>query len=150
MKKLLCVIPLVFLLCFTISCQNKTQKAELEKMKDVAQTEEQNKAVARQLHEALDSQNVNRLIELLAPGAVVHGAGPQEDVTAENAAPFLQPCYQAFHGLTHSIQDIFAEGDDVVARILIQTTHKAEPQGISPTGNRRNIVSTSFDKEGIL
>ena len=136
MKKHLSVIPLVLLLCFAFSCQNKAEKAELEKMRAMEATEEQNKAVARQLHEALDSQSVNRLIELLAPGAVVHGATPLEDLTAENAAQFLQPFYQAFPDLTHSIEDIIAEGDKVVARVLIQATHKAELQGIPPTGNR--------------
>ena len=136
MKNLLFAVSLVILLCFTFSCQNKAEKAELEKMRAMETTEEQNQAVARQLHEALDSQNVNRLIELLAPGAVIHGAGPQEDVTAENAAQFLQPFYQAFPDLTHSIEDIFAEGDKVVARVLIQATHKGGLQGIPPTGNR--------------
>src|SRR4030042_6978061 len=96
MKNQILVVSLVLLLCFTFGCQNKAEKAEMEKIKAREATEEQNKAGASQLHEALDSQNVNRLIELLAPGAVIHGAGPQEDVTAENAAQFLQPFYQAF------------------------------------------------------
>lgn len=90
----------------------------------------------RQFFEAIDAQNYNRINELLAPGAVIHGAGPQEDVTAENAAQLLQPFYKAFPDLTHSIEDIFAEGDKVVARILIQATHKAELMGILPAGNR--------------
>jgi steroid delta-isomerase-like uncharacterized protein len=136
MKKPLFAVSLVILLCFTFSCQNKAKKAELEKMRTTAATVEQNKTIARQLHEALDSQNVNRLIELLAPGAVIHGAEPQEDVTAENAAQFLGPFYQAFPDLTHSIEDIIAEGDKVVARVLIQATHKGELEGIPPTGNR--------------
>lgn len=136
MKKLLCVIPLAFLFCFTISCQNKAEKAELEKIRAMAQTEDQNKTIVRQFFEAIDAQNYNRINELLAPGAVIHGAGPQEDVTAENAAQLLQPFYKAFPDLTHSIEDIFAEGDKVVARILIQATHKAELMGILPAGNR--------------
>jgi steroid delta-isomerase-like uncharacterized protein len=136
MKNPILVVSLVILFCFTFSCQNKAEKAELEKMRAIETTEEQNKAVARQLHEALDSQNVNRLIELLAPGAVIHGAVPQEDLTAENAAQFLRPFYQAFPDLNHSIEDIFAKEDKVVARVLIQATHKAELMGIPSTGNR--------------
>ncbi len=136
MKNPLLAVFLAMLFCFTLSCQNKAVKAALEKMKSIEATEEQNKSIARQLHEALDSQNVNRLIELLAPGAVIHGAGPQEDVTAENAAQFLGPVYQAFPDLSHSIEDIFAKGDKVVARVLIQGTHKGELPGIPLTGNR--------------
>ena len=136
MKKPILVVSLVILLCFTFGCQNKARKAELDKMKAMAASEEQNKAIARQLHEALDSQNVDRFNELLAPGAVVHGAVPEEDITAENAAQFLRPFYQAFPDLNHSIEDIIAKGDKVVARVLIQATHKGELMGISPTGNR--------------
>ena len=135
MKNPILVVSLVLLLCYVFGCQNKTEKAEPEKIKAMETTEEQNKAVARQLHEALDSQNVNRLIELLAPGAVIHGAVPQEDLNAENAAQFLKPFYQAFPDLSHKIEDIFAKGDKVVARVLIQATHKAELMGIPSTGN---------------
>jgi hypothetical protein len=38
-KKVLCAIPLVLLLCFTISCQNKAEKAELEKFRAQAEVE---------------------------------------------------------------------------------------------------------------
>lgn len=136
MKNLAMAVFLVVLLCFTFSCQNKAEKAELEKMKAMAQTEEQNKAVVHQFFETLDSQNFYRFIELLAPGAVLHGARPEEDITAENAAKYLQPFYRALPDLTHSIEDIIAKGDKVVARGFIQATHKAELQGIPPTGNR--------------
>jgi hypothetical protein len=58
---------MVLLLCLTISCQNKAEKAELERMKAMVQTEDQNKAIARQFFEAIDAQNYNRFNELLAP-----------------------------------------------------------------------------------
>lgn len=136
MKKLFRIIPLVFLLCFTFACQNKGEEAKLEQYKAQIETEKQNEAVVRQFFAAADAQNVNRLIELLASGAVVHGAVPQEDLTAENAAQFLQPFYKTFPDLNHSIDDIFAKGDKVVARILIQATQKGEFMGLPPTGNR--------------
>jgi steroid delta-isomerase-like uncharacterized protein len=136
MKRLILVASLALALCLTFACQNKAEKAELEKFRAQAATEEQNKAVARQLHEALDSQNIERFNELFAPGGVVHGATPQEDISAENSAQFLQPFYQAFPDLSHSIEDLFAKGDKVVARVLIQATHKGELMGIPPTGNK--------------
>ena len=135
MKKLIFIVSLAALLCFTFACQNKAEKAELEKMKAMAQTEEQNKAVVRQFFEAADAQNVNSLIELLASGAVIHGVVPQEDLTAENAAQFLRPFYQTFPDLNHSVEDIFAKGDKVAVRILIQATQKGEFMGIPATGN---------------
>ncbi len=127
---------MVLVLCFSFSCQNKADKAELEKMKAMAQTEDQNKPIARQFFEALDAQDYNRFNELLAPGAVVHYSGPQEDLTAETGAQVIRSFYQAFPDLTHKIEDIIVEGNKVVARNLIQATQKAEFQGIPSSGNK--------------
>ncbi len=136
MKEHFWAVTLVPLLCFAFACQDKAAMAELEKFRAQAKLEEQNKTITRQLHEALDSQKVNRLTELLAPGAVIHGAAPQEDITAENAAQFLGPFYQAFPDLSHSVMDVVAEGDKVAAQVLIQATHKGELMGIPPSGKR--------------
>jgi steroid delta-isomerase-like uncharacterized protein len=144
MKKYLYVVPLVLVFCFTIACQDKAAKAELEKLKAKETSELKNEVLFRQFHKALDSQDIGRFISFLAPGAVCHGAGPQEDLTAENAAQFLQPFFQAFPDLTHTIEDIYSKGDKVVARILIQGTHKAELMGIPPTGNRVRYYQISM------
>jgi steroid delta-isomerase-like uncharacterized protein len=136
LRKYLSVIPLVFLLCFVVACQDKAARAELEKVRKAAQIEEQNKALVHRFFEAIDAQDFDRFNELLAPGAILRGASPAEDVTAENSAQLLRPIYQALPDLAHSVEDIFAKGDKVVARVLIQATHKGELMGIPPTGNR--------------
>lgn len=46
--------------------------------------------------------------------------------------------------MTHTIEEIFADGDKVVARNLIQGTQKAEFQGIPPTGNRVKYYQISI------
>jgi steroid delta-isomerase-like uncharacterized protein len=143
MKKVFCLIPLIIPLCFTISCQNKAQKAELEKMKTTAQTEEQNKAVVRQFFEAIDAQNYERINALLDPGAIVHYSGPQEDLSAETVVQVIRSYYQAFPDGTHTIEDIIAEGNKVVARALWQGTQKAEFQGIPPSGNKVKFYQIS-------
>ncbi len=144
MKNTILVASLIILSCFIISCQNRAERAELKKMKAVAQIEEQNKTIVRQLHEAMDSQDVERLIEFFAPGMIGHGAGPHEDVTAENAAQFFPLFFQAFPDMTHSIEDIFAKGDKVVARILIQATHKGELMEIPATGKKVKFYQISI------
>lgn len=136
MKKYLCIVPLVFLLCLTFACQDKAARAELEKAKNLAQVEDQNKAIVRQFFEAIDAQDYNRFNELLAPGAILHGTAPQEDITADNSAQLLRPFYQALPDLAHSVEDIIAKGDRVAVRILIQATHKGDLMGIPPTGNK--------------
>jgi len=70
------ILPMALILCFTVSCQNKAKKVELEQYKVQIEIEKQNVAVVRQFFETVDTQNVNRLTELLALGAVIHGAVP--------------------------------------------------------------------------
>jgi hypothetical protein len=47
MKKLLYNVSLVLLFCFTLACQNKAARAELEKYKAQTTLEKQNKEVVR-------------------------------------------------------------------------------------------------------
>jgi len=136
MKKYLCVVPLILLLCFSAACQDKAAMAELENFKTRAAIEEQNVALVHQFFKAADAQDYNRFKELLAPGAILHGTAPQEDVTANNSAQLLGPIYQALPDLSHSVEDIFAKGDRVAARVLIQATHKGILMGIPPSGNK--------------
>ena len=96
MKKLLCVIPLVLLFCFTFGCQDKKAMAELEKFKAQAEVEEQNKAVVRQVFEAIDAQNFAPFKELLTPELIVHYSGPQEDLTLDTGIQLIKTFYQAF------------------------------------------------------
>jgi len=57
MKKLFMILPLVFLLCFTFSCQKAEEVAELEVMKAQAEVEEQNMALVRSVFDELNKQN---------------------------------------------------------------------------------------------
>ncbi len=110
--------------------------AELEKFRAQAKVEEQNVVLVHQFFKAIDAQDYKRFNELLAPGAILHGTAPQEAVTAENSGQLLKSIFQALPDLVHSVEDIFARGDRVVARVLIQATHKGDFLGVPPTGNR--------------
>jgi steroid delta-isomerase-like uncharacterized protein len=146
MKNYLCVVPLVLLFCFTIACQDKAAMAELEKAKNLAQIEDQNKAIVRQFFEAIDAQDYARLKELLAPEAVLHYSGPQEDFNAEAVIQLIRGYYQAFPDGIHKFEDILAEGNKVVARILWEGTQKAEFQGIPATGTKVKFYQISISR----
>ena len=130
------VVPLVLLLCFSFACQDKEAMAELEEFRAQAAVEEQNVAVVRQVFEAIDAQDFVRFNELLVPELIVHYSGPQEDLTLETGIQLIKTFYQAFPDYSHSIEDIFAKGDKVAVRMLQQATHKADFQGIPPSGSR--------------
>lgn len=136
MKKALCILSFFVLLSSFFACRNNAAMTELEKFKNAAQIEEQNKALVHRFFEAIDAQDFDRFNGLLAPGAILRGAAPQEDITADNSAQLLRPIYQALPDLAHSVEDMFAKGDKVVARVLIEATHKGELMGIPPTGKR--------------
>jgi len=64
MKNPLLVVPLVLLLCFTFGCQNKAEKAELEKLNAQADVEAQNKEIVREFFAAIDARNFdNKMIK---------------------------------------------------------------------------------------
>jgi predicted ester cyclase len=146
MKKYLCAVPLVLLLCLSFACQDKAAMAELEKVKSLAQTEDQNKAVVRQFFEAIDAQNYSRLKEVLAPESVLHYSGPQEDFNAEAALELIRGYYQAFPDGIHKFEDILVDGNKVVARILWEGTQKADFQGIPATGIKVSFYQISISR----
>ena len=135
MKKFLTIIPLVILICFTFSCQDKEATAELEEMKAQAEIEEQNKEIVRQLYEEWDKKNFSVNDELLAPEIQIHMPGSFEPLNLDELKHVVSLFFGAFPNLTHTIDDLIAEGDKVVARITLRMTHKGEFMGIAPTGN---------------
>jgi steroid delta-isomerase-like uncharacterized protein len=110
--------------------------AELEKAKNLAQVDDQNKAIVRQFFEAIDAQNYARMKELLAPDYVLHYSGPQGDFNAEALMQLVRVYYTAFPDGIHKFEDILAEGDKVVARALWEGTQKAEFEGLPASGTK--------------
>jgi steroid delta-isomerase-like uncharacterized protein len=146
MKKYLCAVSLVLLLCFTFACQDKAAMAELDKVKSLAQIEEQNKAVVRQFFEAIDAQNYPRMNELLTPDSVIHYSGPQEDFGTEAIMQVIRLYYQAFPDGIHKFEDVLADGNKVIARILWEGTQKADFQGIPATGIKVSFYQISISR----
>jgi steroid delta-isomerase-like uncharacterized protein len=138
MKKLLFIIPLVFLLCFTFSCQDKEAMAELEAMKAQAEVEEQNKGIIKRSNEELwNAGNTDVADEIYAVDYVRHYPASPEDITSRDGLKQLVTMYHKVYPDFHStLEDIFAEGDKVAARYTVRGTHKGELMGIPPTGNQ--------------
>ena len=145
MKKLLCVIPLAALLCLIFACQNKAEKAELEKFRTQAKLEEQNIALVRRLYEELSKGNVGILQELFTSDFVYYS--PSENVTPlsrEELSKVLQSLYGVFPDFRYDIQDIFAKGDKVAVRFIAKFTHGQEFMGLSPTGKQIQVSATAI------
>jgi len=139
MKKILLVVSLVILLCFTISCQNKAEKAELEKFRAQAKVEEQNKASFRYWLEETDKGNYAAWDEVCSADYVSHFALMSWNLEEHKQAnrPFLV----AFPDIKHGIDNMIAKADRVSVRVTLTGTHQGEFISIPPTGKKINYTA---------
>ena len=102
-------------------------------------------APARQEHRLRLSEAVDPLAELgkgikvalsqvLAPDYVEHG--PQVDWSIDELCKLLPPMVFAFPDIAYKVEDMFGEGDKVVARYTAHGTHLGKYMDIQPTGRR--------------
>ena len=144
MKKAFMILPLTLILCFIVGCQDKEAMAELEAMKAQAEVEEQNKAIVRYALELYDEKNFEERDKLFSPSTVYHAPGGKEYSLKGYREQFGVHFYKAFPDLRHTTEDIIAEGDKVVLRLLDHGTHLGEFMGIPPTGREIQWPVTSI------
>jgi len=93
------------------------------------------------LHAAVTQWNAGNLDGYLAlydPEAVLHGyAGV--DPGLSSIRHFYQAFWAAFPGSRLVFEDVFASGEKVACRFLLQGNHRGTFQGIAPTGVRINM-----------
>jgi len=137
MKNPLLAFSLVLLFCFTFSCQNKAEKAELEKFRAQAKVEEQNGALVVSVFDELNKKNANVYQELYAPEYGWHfPSSNQKGLSREEESGFVKLLWAGFPDIHWDIEEMIAHGDRVIARFVVRGTHTGEYQGIPPTGNK--------------
>jgi predicted ester cyclase len=90
-------------------------------------------AIARQVTKAQNEQNEAKLKELLAPGFKSHISDQEKPLSREQYIKGVKMSHQAFSNLIFSIEDVVADKDKVVLRILAKGKHTGKYQGIAPT-----------------
>jgi steroid delta-isomerase-like uncharacterized protein len=99
---------------------------------------EQNKAIA--LRFAQDGWGTNpnwkkTWDELMSADVVHHFNSTEEPIVGLEAnKTFNESLFQGFPDIHHTMEDVIAEGDNVVYRTTIQGTHTGEFLGTPPTG----------------
>jgi len=137
MKKLLCIVPLVILFCFTIACQDKAAMAELDKYKAQTKLEGQNEALVRTVFDELNKKSETVYQEMYAPEYRWHfPANNPTGMTREEEAGFVKLLWAGFPDMHWDIEELVAHGDRVIVRFLAKGTHTGEYQGLRPTGKR--------------
>jgi steroid delta-isomerase-like uncharacterized protein len=133
MKKYICAVPLILLVCFAFACQDKAAMAELEKFRAQAKLEDQNKELARNLIAAIDRNDFATIKELCAADCVLSAPGLPEPVNVDTLIEIIKAHYLAFPDWQHTIEATVAEGNNVVMKIVQNGTNKAPYEGIPPT-----------------
>ncbi len=137
MKKLLMVIPLVFLLCFTFSCQDKEAMTEFEAMKAQAKVEEQNKDLVKRMYEAFEKGDFEAYKEAVAPEYAWYlPSRSTKPISREETIEFGKMLRNAFPDFSYSIEELIAVEDRVISIFIFRGTHEGEFQGIPATGNK--------------
>ena len=109
MKKLLVILPLALILCFTVGCQDKAAMAELEEFKAQAVVEEQNEEIVRHFIEELNKGNLGIVEEVYAPDYVFYSpSNTPEPKTREEVIEFGKMVLTAFPDANWSIKELFS------------------------------------------
>jgi len=137
MKKYICAVPLILLLCLTFAFQDKAAMAELEKFRARAKTEDQNSTLAEKVMAAWDKGDFDTIKKIVAPG--YHTYAPSRSTkpySIDEEIEWVKSDSGSFPDFSMTIKELFAAGDKVVLRYVCKGTHSGEFHGIPATGKK--------------
>lgn len=91
-------------------------------------------ATMRSAYERINSGDVAGFGDLVAEDFVEHEPGPGLPPTKEGALEFFRMLLAAFPDMRMDIEDLIADEDKAVARVMVTATHQGEFMGVPPTG----------------
>ncbi len=111
-------------------------------------TAEENKAIIRRLVEEVWNQGkLEVLDEILSPDHDHRDVSTPGLRGGREGEKSLVTTYRsAFPDMRLTIEDLIAEGDEVVHRWTVRGTHRGELMGIPPTGKQVTVTGTSVDR----
>ena len=126
--KLVFVSIFVFI-AFLVSCTQPQTGPSAEEQANLA-------AMNRIYNEVINQDKLEVFDELVSPDMVEHEELPGFESNREGVKQYFQMMHNAFPDLHFQVDDIFAAGDKVVARITIMGTQQGEFMEIQPTGKK--------------
>ena len=103
-------------------------------------TEENKSIVHRFYEEVFNRKNTAALDEFIDPQAVDHSAPVGAPGGIAGAKQFAGMFLAAFPDVRFTVEDLIAEGDQVVARLTQSGTHRGVFLGLPPTGKRVQVT----------
>ena len=86
--------------------------------------------------EILNNGRLELFDELCAPDFVKHAMPPRSSYGIEGSKQSILMLRSAFPDIKYTVEDMFGEGDKLVARWSAKATHKGDFMGIPPTGKQ--------------
>jgi predicted ester cyclase len=105
---------------------------------------EENKAIAARLLDAHNRGDAAQLREVLAPDFAWYIADMPERLNREHYIQGVEMGRRTFSDLSLVSEDIVAEGEKVVLRILVRGRHTGAFQEIAPTGREVQYSSVAI------
>ncbi|TQM14198.1 ester cyclase [Pseudonocardia kunmingensis] len=97
-----------------------------------------NKAVYRRFHDALNTRDLDLIAqaidEVVDPDVLFHAPVPMGATGRQAITQVWAVLLQAFPDIRVTVEDMIAEGDEVVFRNTVTGTHLGEYRGLPPTG----------------
>jgi predicted ester cyclase len=137
MKRVIRAVLLVVLVGLGAGCKDKEVQATLAEMKAQAELEARNIEIIKTIVAEIDRGNIDIMQKYYAPDAKYYfPSGNSTPMSREDEIAMAKVLLAAFPDMERKITDIFAVKDRVVLRLVAQSTHQAEFEGIPPTGNK--------------
>jgi predicted ester cyclase len=123
-----------------VACQDKEAQAALAESKAQAELEARNVALVKTMLAEMDKGNPEALLKFYAPDAKYYfPSNNPKPLSREDEVAMAKMFYAAIPDLTHNIVDIFGVKDLVIVKLTAGGTHRAELEGIPPTGQKIEI-----------
>ena len=132
MKKTLSILALVILLVWSCGDSTKESVSAIPEVK--METEKNNLALVKRLLSEGDNKNPSYLEEIGDPNYKYYLPSNGKPLGLQEHKQFWESVNISFPDLKHSVQEIFAVDDKVVARTIVRGTHRQEFAGIAATG----------------
>jgi predicted ester cyclase len=106
-----------------------------------------NKYLVQRFYTEILSQNdLERVNLFIGPNYLDHDAGPGSVIGPELVRTQAQALRSIFPDFTLEIEDIIAEDDRVVTRVVIRGTHQGQWGQIEPTGTNISVSGINIDR----
>ena len=109
-------------------------------------TEDNKKLVRRWLEEVVNTGDVDRIDEFIAPDYVESYMNVEHPIGREGARAHVLGVRTTFPDLVLTVEQQIAEGDWVATRVTARGTHSGEWIGIAPTGERVEMTGVNLDR----